>query len=84
MALAKRSFKPQRLASVSYAVIARLRSSVSTQGRCIREIEGTWSGMRSLLKIGLAAGFAASNAASTSPRTRASFGYDAIGLQVGE
>ena len=36
MALAKRSFKPQRLASVSYAVIARLRSSVSTQG--IRQI----------------------------------------------
>jgi hypothetical protein len=32
MALAKRSFKPQRITNVLYAAIARLRSSVSTQG----------------------------------------------------
>jgi len=29
---AKRSIKPQRITKVSYAAIARLRSSVSTQG----------------------------------------------------
>jgi hypothetical protein len=39
MALAKRSFKPQRITNVLYAAIARLRSSVSTQG--IRQISSS-------------------------------------------
>jgi hypothetical protein len=41
MALAKRSFKPQRITNVLYAAIARLRSSVSTQG--IRQISSSVS-----------------------------------------
>ena len=41
IALAKRSFKPQRITNVLYAAIARLRSSVSTQG--IRQIASSVS-----------------------------------------
>ena len=47
MALAKRSFKPQRITNVLYAAFARLRSSVSTQG--IRQMSSSVASCSSAL-----------------------------------